>query len=249
MENCWTVESYNALQFESGQQRNQQKTSKSWSKAHRKHKADDAARPGNNRRAQKKPRKWEARVNDDLMLCTADMTEEEGDYSTTNDPTEHLIRPFAPPVPTTVSVPIHRDGRGEEKDARYLEDNPMADLDFGDPARAEEIYNEFGPDTPTHGMINICSHHWRDGRVELQINWDTNESTWETFNNMRENHPRATVDYIVSNNVSRKKSRDPIMNWVRKVVCDTRRALRRIIKLYDFELDESDMIYRVQRQV
>jgi len=245
----FSVESYDALQFESGQQRNQRKTSKSRSKAHRKHKADDAARPGNNGRAQKKPRKWEARVNDDLTLCTADMTEDEDDYNTTDDPTEHLIRPFAPPVPTTVSVPIHREGRGEEEDARYFDDNPMADLDFGDPARAEEIYNEFGPDKPTHGMIDICSHRWRDGRIELQINWDTNESTWETFDNMREDHPRATADYIVSNNVSRKKSRDPIMNWARKVVRDTRRALRRIIKLYDFELDESDRIYRVRRRV
>ena len=66
---------------------------------------------------------------------------------------------------------------------------------------------------------------------------------------MREDHPRATADYIVSNNVSRKKSRDPIMNWARKVVRDTRRALRRIIKLYNFELDESDRIYQVRRQV
>jgi len=91
-------------------------------------------------------------------------------------------------------------------------------------------------------MIDICSHRWRDGRIELQINWDTNESAWETFDNMREDHPCATTDYIVSNNVSRKKSRDPIMNWARKVIRDTRRALRRIVKLYHFELDESNRI-------
>ena len=241
--------SYDALQFESGQQRQHRKTSKSRSKAHRKHKADEAAKPGNNGRAQKKPRKWEARVNDDLTLCTADLTEDEDEPDITDDPAEHLIRPFAPPVPDSVSVSIHRDSRGEEEDARLMDDNPMADLDFGDPTKAEEIYNEFGPDKPKNGMIDICSHRWRDGRVELQINWDTNESTWETFDNMREDHPRATAEYIVHNNVSRKKSRDPIMNWARKVVRDTRRALRRIIKLYDFQLDESDRIYRVRRRV
>ena len=67
------------------------------------------------------------------------MTEDEEDVDTTTDPAEHLIRPFAPPVPATVSVPINHDARGEEEDVRYLNDNPMADLDFGDPTKAEEI--------------------------------------------------------------------------------------------------------------
>lgn len=105
------------------------------------------------------------------------------------------MRPFAPPVRATVVVPTHRDSRGEEEDVRYLNDNPMADLDLGDPTKAEEIHNEFGPDKPTLGMIDICSHRRRDGRLELKINWDANESTWETFDNVREDQPRAKLQH------------------------------------------------------
>jgi len=59
-----------------------------------------------------------------LTLYTANIAKDADDYS----------RPFAPPEPDMLSVLIHCDGRGEEEDVRYLNNKPMADLDFRDHA-------------------------------------------------------------------------------------------------------------------
>ena len=62
-------------------------------------------------------------------------------------------------------------------------------------------------------MLSIASQKWKDGQLQSMIIWDTNEHTWETFPDMKEDHPRDTADYIVCNNVTRKKERDPDIKW------------------------------------
>ena len=66
---------------------------------------------------------------------------------------------------------------------------------------------------------------------------------------MKENHPRAKSGYMVLNNVTRKKSRDPGLKWAKHTIYDIRRTIRQNLKLYDFRMDESNRLYRVRRMV
>ena len=66
---------------------------------------------------------------------------------------------------------------------------------------------------------------------------------------MKEDHPRATTDYMVCNNTTRKKSRDLDLKWSKHLIRDIYRTIRRILKLYDFRLDENNRIFRVRRKI
>ena len=98
-------------------------------------------------------------------------------------------------------------------------------------------------------MLSIASHWWKDGQLQFKISWDTNEYTWETFPDMKEDHPQARANYMVRNNATRKKSRDPYHKWAKNTIRDIRRTIWQILKLYDFRLDENDRLFRARRKI
>ena len=98
-------------------------------------------------------------------------------------------------------------------------------------------------------MISIAPHEWKEGQLQFKICWNTNEHTWESFPDMREDHPRTTVDYMVRNNVTRKKSRDTDPKWAKHTIRYICRTIRQTLKLYDFRMDKSDRLYLVRRKV
>ena len=54
---------------------------------------------------------------------------------------------------------------------------------------------------------------------------------------------------MVRNNVTRKKSRDPDLKWAKHTIRDIRRTIRRTLKLYDFRMDKSNLLYHVRPKV
>ena len=66
---------------------------------------------------------------------------------------------------------------------------------------------------------------------------------------MKEDYPQATSDYMVYNNVNRKASREPYLKWAKHTICDIRRTIRQTLKLYEFRMDGSNLLYRVRRKV
>ena len=66
---------------------------------------------------------------------------------------------------------------------------------------------------------------------------------------MKEDHPRATADYKVCNNVNRNKSRDSVLKWDKNTICNICRTIWLTLKLHDFRMDESDHLYSVRRKV
>ena len=66
---------------------------------------------------------------------------------------------------------------------------------------------------------------------------------------MKEYHPQATANYMVCNNVNRKKSIDPALKWGKNTIRDILRTIRQTLQMYDFWMDESDRIFRVRRKV
>ena len=80
---------YQALQFETVPDRVKRKTTKSVGKRHRKRAAERASTGP--KPAKRKQSGWNAKINDDLTLCTADLTEDEDDFDNNADPTSHLL--------------------------------------------------------------------------------------------------------------------------------------------------------------
>ena len=151
------------------------------------------------------------------------------------------------------TVPVSIVTGGEEDDVDYIlnNDDPLIEFDYYKRYRTEETYNEFVPgcETLNDSMLSIASHQWKDSQLQFKIICNINEHTWETFPDMREDHSRATDNYMVRNNVTRKKSRDRDLKWSKHTIRDIRRTIRGTLKLYDFRMDERNRLYRVIRKV
>ena len=72
-----------------------------------------------------------------------------------------------------------------------------------------EVNDEFSssdedPSFGGSGVSEIVSHEYRIGQLTLKVLWSSGDTTWEQFRDMRQDCPRKTAQYIVSNNVTRK---------------------------------------------
>ena len=169
------------------------------------------------------------------------------------DPAAHLIRQPPPSDHNPDTVTVYIVTGGEEEDADYIlnDNDSLSDFDNDKPSRAEEIYNNFSPgrEKSNEPMLSIASHRWKDVQLPYKIIWNTNEYRWENFLDMKEDHPQATADYMVCNNATRKKSRDPDLKWAKHTIRDIRRTTRQILKLYEFRLDGNNRLFRVRRKI
>jgi hypothetical protein len=93
----------------------------------------------------------------------------------------------------------------------------------------------------------MIGHNWFEGRLKLEVEWDSEQTTWEDLGALKEDHPRMMAGYILKENVSRSKRSDQMQSWAKKVVCDLRRWARRISRLYDYFLDNNDKVYKVKQ--
>ena len=66
---------------------------------------------------------------------------------------------------------------------------------------------------------------------------------WEPLRDLRQDHLRLTAQYIVNKKVRRsKRGGDRVLSWAKKVVRNTDHALQRIVRLYNFYLDNNNNI-------
>ena len=85
-------------------------------------------------------------------------------------------------------------------------------------------------------LTNIIDDRWKEGTLTLKVLWDNKDTTWKTFRDLKEDHPRLVASYLIAHNYSRRKkgSRDVNLIWAKKTLQDYDRAIRRITRLYDF---------------
>ena len=88
-----TLKDYEQFQFETLLSRLKRKTTKMTGKRKRKRNQADykASIPGPTHRKQRKEAPWISKLNDELTLCTADLTENEEYYDDSLDTAAHLI--------------------------------------------------------------------------------------------------------------------------------------------------------------
>jgi hypothetical protein len=246
------LSAYDELQFEPASTRMRKSTKQSRTKAVRKRKQELASERTTRPQRKKKPKPndtttttWTARVSDNITLATADLTEDEDDFDI-SDPTQHLIQhPMQSLNTPTKVVPSLRDRGGDSDIEEFeFEDEPIE--------MATEVYDELGSDRPNWNqsrgayLQSLTGHRWKDATLQVKAVWDTGEHSWETFADMKEDHPRMLAEYIVNNEVTRTK-RDPRLTWARKTVRDVRRTIKRIRRLYDFFIDDNDQVYRKKK--
>lgn len=100
-------------------------------------------------------------------------------------------------------------------------------------------------------MVAINGHRFKDGRLQLRLIMDSEETQWNDFRDVKEDHPRRCAIYIVDHYKPRsgREGRDRVLSWAKKTLRDCERAVRRMVRLYDFVLDDDDNIRRVRRAV
>ena len=81
----------------------------------------------------------------------------------------------------------------------------------------DEINNELAEEhteaTKMSGsrVTDILAHRWKAGQLELEVHLDTENVSWESFQDLKLDHPNMTARYIVDNSVSRSKRLDRVM--------------------------------------
>ena len=55
-------------------------------------------------------------------------------------------------------------------------------------------------------LTDIIDHKWREGILTLKVQWDNKDTTWETLQDLKEDHPRLVASYILAQDCSRRKN-------------------------------------------
>lgn len=100
-------------------------------------------------------------------------------------------------------------------------------------------------------LVEITGYRWNSGRLQLRFLMSTDESQWVDFRDAKIDFPQQTATYI-SNQYKPRSSRngsDRVLSWANRTLRNIRRAVRRIVQLYDFFLDDDDNIRKVRRAV
>ena len=152
------------------------------------------------------------------------------------------------PAPTSKTSESGSDGAATDADRTTGIDFDPADqqdqIEMVDEVN-DEMNNE---DSPAHGddPVGIDGHHWENGELKLKVRWGTEEHTWERIRDAKLDYPRMAAQYILDNKVSRGK-RDRNFSWASKTIRDVKRTARRITRLYDLTITDTDAIKLVRR--
>ena len=85
----------------------------------------------------------------------------------------------------------------------------------------QEVGEILQPDNspPTVGRActeEIIEHKWLIVQLKFKAMWLTDQTNWEDFRDMKENHPPTTATYIIANNVNRLKQKGQITYMAQK---------------------------------
>jgi len=100
-------------------------------------------------------------------------------------------------------------------------------------------------------LVEITGYRWYSSRLQLHFLMSTDESQWIDFRDAKIDFPQQTARYI-SEQYKPRSSRngsDRVLSWANRTLRNIRRATRRIVRLYDFFLDDNDNIRKVRRAV
>ena len=150
----------------------------------------------------------------------------------------------------------HEDERNSDDDSAEEEDGYYKPLQYKDIMMIPEINDALSSgkkEVQVGGAIltNIINDRLKEGTLTLKVQWDNEDTTWETLRDLKEDQPRLVASYLIAHDCSRRKkgSRDVNLIWAKKTLRKYDRDIRRITRLYDFYLDENNNTYSKRRAV
>jgi hypothetical protein len=123
---------------------------------------------------------------------------------------------------------------------QFKDDNQTLDIDPFEDKELYEMTNEINdslnvkPSIAEVGgarVVSISGHSWHAGQLKLGIQWSSEEKTWESFRDIKEDHPQLTAKYIVDENITRSKRVERNMQWAKKTLRVNSRTVRRIARI------------------
>ena len=69
-------------------------------------------------------------------------------------------------------------------------------------------------------LTNIINDRWKESTLTLKVQWDNEDTTWETLRDLKEDHPRLVASYLIAHDCSRRKKgyRDVNLSWAKKTL-------------------------------
>ena len=49
-------------------------------------------------------------------------------------------------------------------------------------------------------LTNITDDIWKEGTLTLKVQWDNEDTTWETLQDLKEDHPQLVASYLIAHN-------------------------------------------------
>ena len=139
----------------------------------------------------------------------------------------------------------HEDERDSDNDSAEEEDGyyePLQDDDFTMITKINKALSLVKKEVRVSGamLTNIINNIRKEGTLTLKVQWENKDTTWETLQDLKEDHPRLFASYLITHNCSqrKKRNRDVNLSWAKKTFRDYDRAIRIITRLYDFYLDK-----------
>ena len=142
------------------------------------------------------------------------------------------------------------DDSAEEEDGYY---EPLQDDDITMIPEINDALSSGRKEVCVGGamLTDIIDDKWKEGILTLKVQWYNEDTTWETLQDLKEDHPRLVASYLIAHDCSRRKngSRDINLSFAKNTLRDYDRAIRIITRLYDSYLDENNDIYSLRRAV
>ena len=69
-------------------------------------------------------------------------------------------------------------------------------------------------------LTNIINDRRKEGTLTLKVQWDNEDTTWETLRDHKEDHPQLVASYLIAHGCSRRKkgSRDVNLIWTKNTL-------------------------------
>ena len=99
-------------------------------------------------------------------------------------------------------------------------------------------------------IVDILAHRCKEGWLLLAVVNQYGLKTEEAFRDPKEDHQQITANYIVKKVKPLSKNiLDHDISWIKKMFKNITRAVRRISRLQDFELENKDNIFEMRRVI
>lgn len=131
-----------------------------------------------------------------------------------------------------------------EQEVEAADDEVNAVQEQGEGKEEEEEDEGDDGDEEQYGFEGFAGYRWVGDSIEIQVQWDGGETTWEPEANLHHDCPKALFEYWRSHQGRPKNPRDPEMYEVYSILKHNRNRSRLLVEWVGFERSEATWVSR-----